>query len=80
MSKMMLYTIGDVKDWHALKLGQYVKNKQVFLLDEALEEINSVVNFNLKLSNKKIKFIFEPNFSKVAKNDVFVELVQTEQI
>jgi hypothetical protein len=45
------------------------------MLDEALEEINTIVKFYMKSSNKNIKFIFEPNFSKESKDDVFVELV-----
>ena len=81
VSKMMLYSIGDVKDWQALKHGRFAKNKHAFNLDDALDEINDIVNFHLKSNNKTIKFIFERNFSKdIDKNEVFVELVKIEQI
>ena len=59
---MMLYSIDDVKDWQALKYGQFANNKHQFNLQEALDEINNIVNFYLKSHNKSITFIFDPNF------------------
>jgi len=73
---MMLYSIGDVKDWQALKQGQFATNKHAFNLDQALDEIKSIVNFHLRSHNKSITFIFDPNFSNNPnKNEVFFELV-----
>lgn len=76
----MLYSINDVKDWQALKHGQFSTARHAFKLDEALNEISQIVNFHLKSNQKMVTLIFEPNFSKVPKNEVFVELVQLEKI
>ena len=77
----MLFSIDDVKDWQALKQGRFKKDRKVFNLEIALNEIKSSINFHVKSNKKKITFMFEPNFSKVPnKNDIFVELVQLEQI
>jgi hypothetical protein len=43
----MLYSIGDVKDWQALKQGQLIGKRQGFNLEEALNEIKQLVNFHL---------------------------------
>ena len=62
LSRMMLYSIGDVKDWQALKQGRFANNKHAFNLDEALNEINDIVNFHLKSHNKTITLILEAHF------------------
>ena len=73
---MMLHSIGDVKDWQALKQGQFASNKHPFNMEEALDEIKSIVNFHLRSHNKSITFIFDPNFENNGnKKEVFVELV-----
>ena len=77
----MLYSIGDVKDWQALKQGQFVNHQHQFNLEKALDEVKNIVNFHLKSHNKSIKLIFDPNFyNDCPKNEEFVSLVQMEQI
>jgi len=62
MSEMMLYSIGDVKDWQALNQGNFANNQHPFNLDEALTEIKTIVNFHLKSHTKPIKFVCDSNF------------------
>jgi len=62
LSEMMLYSIGDMKDWQALNQGNFANNMHPFNLDEALTQIKTIVNFHLKSHIKSITFIFDPNF------------------